>query len=268
MAKIELTKEQTLLYNELKKLSKTANQRILTLERSFKDEPLATKYLREKLQVEPLQAWSKKGRVRVSKKMTAEQMKATIKATKDYLKNPMSTRRGIKKARSKAIETIKDRYNVDVVEGAMSEDELDSLANFFEDDEVNDITNYIDGSPTITIVGDYIEKESKAKSYGDFYSDMINHQQYHVRGDDVRPIPVDLLRRIYVKYIYKMHDPDNLDTSVDSMYDLEGKTETELDELLQNVEQDYKNGAIDEKEYYYLSDKIVAKWRELIEGKG
>lgn len=266
MAKIELTKEQTLLYNELKKLSKTANQRILTLERSFKDEPLATKYLREKLQVEPLQAWSKKGRVRVSKKMTAEQMKATIKATKDYLKNPMSTRRGIKKARSKAIETIKERYKIDLDEGAMSEDELDSLANFFEDDEVNDITNYLDGSPVLTIIGDYIEKDDK--SYGNFYSDMIAHQQYHIKGDNVKAIPTDLLRRIYVKYIYKMHDTDNIDTSVDSMYDLEGKSETELDSMLQEVERDYNSGAIDSKEYYYLSDKIVAKWRELIEGKG
>lgn len=35
MAKIELTKEQTALYNELKRLSKTANQRILQLERTF-----------------------------------------------------------------------------------------------------------------------------------------------------------------------------------------------------------------------------------------
>lgn len=266
MTRIELTKEQTQLYNELKRLSKTANQRILTLERSFKNEPLATKYLREKLEVEPLQAWSKKGRVRVSKKMTVDQMKATIKATRDYLKNPMSTKRGIKKARSKAVEAIQDKYKVDVKEGDLSEEELDSLSNFFEDDEVNDVTNYIDGSPTITIIGDYIEKD--VKSYGDFYADMIAHQQYHVKGDDVKAIPTDVLRRIYVKYIYKMHDTN--DISLENLYDLdlEGKSDTELDSLLQQVENDYKNGAIEEKEYYYVSDRIIETWRELLKKSG
>ena len=264
MARIELTKEQTILFRELTKLSKRANQRILNLERSFKNEPLATKYLREKLDVEPLQAWTKKGRVKVNKKMTITQLKATIKATKDFLKNPMSTRRGIKKARKKASDTIKEKYNVDVDANLLSDDEVNSLTEFFEDDDVNDITNYLDGSPTLTIVGDYIEKDEKAKSYGEFYSDMINHQQYHVKGDDVRPIPVDLLRRIYVKYIYQMHGTS---TEVDSLYDtdLDDKDETELDELLQTVERDFKNGAIDEKEYYYLTDKIIEKWRKLIE---
>lgn len=60
MARIELTKEQNALYNELKKLAKRANQRILVQERDMKTEPLATRYLREKLEVEPLRAWSRK----------------------------------------------------------------------------------------------------------------------------------------------------------------------------------------------------------------
>lgn len=56
------------------------------------------------------------GRIKVSKKMTLNQLKATIKATKDYLKNPMSTKRGMKKARKKAIDTIKERYDIDIDE--------------------------------------------------------------------------------------------------------------------------------------------------------
>lgn len=139
--KIELTKEQNILFNELKSLSKKANQRILELERSYKKEPLATKYLREKLAVEPLQAWTRKGRIKASKRMSEEQMKATIKATKDFLKNPMSTKRGIKRAKKKAVETLKDRFGTEV--SGLEEDEVNALTEIFYDDEVNDITNYI-----------------------------------------------------------------------------------------------------------------------------
>ena len=157
--KIELTKEQNLLFNELKILSKRANQRILELERIIKNkEPLATQYLREKLEVKPLQAWTRKGRVKASKKMTPEQMQATIKATKEFLKNPMSTRRGIKKAKQKAIETLKERFDTDV--GGLEEDEVRSLTDIFYDDEVNDITNYI---PRLTINGDFRRVRRKRK---------------------------------------------------------------------------------------------------------
>lgn len=139
--KIELTKEQTVLFNELKNLSKRANQRILELEKSYKKEPLATKYLREKLAVEPLQAWTRKGRIKASKRMSEDQMRATIKAAKDFLKNPMSTKRGIKKAKQKAVETLKERFGTEV--SGLEEDEVNALTEIFYDDEVNEITNYI-----------------------------------------------------------------------------------------------------------------------------
>lgn len=139
--KKELTREEQELFNELKKLSKRANQRIVRLERAFGKDTWATKYLKEKLAVEPLQAWTLSGRVRVNKSMTVTQMKATIKATKDFLNSSISTRRGIKKAKQKAIQTLKVRYSTDVSE--ISYEEAEALVNFFDDKEVNGITNFI-----------------------------------------------------------------------------------------------------------------------------
>lgn len=57
--KINLNEKQQLLYNELKKLSKRANQRIVRLERSFDKDTWATKKLKEKLSIEKLGAWTK-----------------------------------------------------------------------------------------------------------------------------------------------------------------------------------------------------------------
>lgn len=142
-SRIELNKEQQSLYNELKKLSKRANQRIVRLEREFGKDTWATRKLRDKLEVEPLQAWTRSGRVRVNKSMTKAQMEATIKATKEFLSKPTSTRRGIKKARKTGIETLRTRYGAKATAGAMTDEEAEALYNLFEDNEVNSITNFV-----------------------------------------------------------------------------------------------------------------------------
>lgn len=139
--KKELTREEQELFNELKKLSKRANQRIVRLEREFGKDTWATKYLKEKLSTEPLQAWTISGRVKVNKSMTVTQMKATIKATKEFLNSSISTKRGVKKAKQKAIKTLKTRFSTDVSD--ISYEEAEALTSFFEDKEVNSVTNFI-----------------------------------------------------------------------------------------------------------------------------
>lgn len=91
--------ENEKLFNELKKLSKRANQRIVRLERlTGIKEGFATKQLADYLSSEQVQGWTKKGRVRVSKSMTDTQMIAAIKATKNFLEDVSnSTQKGLKK---------------------------------------------------------------------------------------------------------------------------------------------------------------------------
>lgn len=139
--KKDLTREEQELFNELKKLSKRANQRIVRLEREFGKDTWATKYLKEKLATEPLQAWSISGRIKANKSMTVTQMKATIKATKEFLNSSISTKRGVKKAKQKAIKTLKTRFSTDVSD--ISYEEAEALTSFFEDKKVNSVTNFI-----------------------------------------------------------------------------------------------------------------------------
>lgn len=126
---IQQSKEQIELFNELKKLSKRANQRIVRLERRYGKDTWGIKYLKEKLNIEPLQAWTKTGRVKINKQMTVSQLKATIKATNQFLQSPTSTTRGIKKSKKKAIETLRTRYSTDVSD--ITFEEAESLVNFF-----------------------------------------------------------------------------------------------------------------------------------------
>ena len=73
--------------------------------------------------------------------MTVTQMKGTIKATKEFLNSSISTKKGIKNAKQRAIKTLQTRFSTDVSE--ISYEEAEALMEFFEDREVNRITNFI-----------------------------------------------------------------------------------------------------------------------------
>ena len=255
MAKIKLTKEVNNLYTELKKLSKTANQRILQLERSYTKENVAVKDLRQKLELENVKAWTKGGRVRVSKKMSEEQLKATLKATKNFLrKESLTTKRGIKKAKKRAFDTLRVRFSDEIDGEDLSDEDILDLVNFFDDDEVNDITNYIPGSDVIAIIEESREKES---SYTDF-SSMMNSIVTYNKGSNIE----NLLRKIYSKYVYKgNNNNDTIDMLYENVLELvnNANTEDELNEVSSIVETLINDGKISDREYNYLTNIIEEK---------
>lgn len=91
------TSKETSLYNELKRLAKRANQRILRLERlTGKTGTFATKQLYDYLDSDVLNALTSKGRVAVRRNFDEIQMKAIIKAVNIFLEND-STVKKVKK---------------------------------------------------------------------------------------------------------------------------------------------------------------------------
>lgn len=254
--KKELTREEQELFSKLKKLSKRANQRIVRLEREFGKDTWATKNLKEKLATEPLQAWTVSGRVKANKSMTVTQMKATIKATKEFLNSSISTKRGIKKAKQKAIKTLKIRFSTDISD--ISYEEAEALVNFFDDKEVNRITNFIPGS---TVIGIIEEAREKQNDYSTFASQMESVKQWN-RGTSME----NILRKIYAKYIYRGNEDTNeLEMLYGNVLELIESATSEYD--LQEVENIVSNllseGKIKEQEYNYLMNAINDKRKEL-----
>ena len=91
------TSSETSLYNELKKLAKKANQRILRLERlTGKTGTFATKQLYDYLDSDVLNALTSKGRVAVRRDFDETQTKAIIKAVNIFLESD-STVKKVKK---------------------------------------------------------------------------------------------------------------------------------------------------------------------------
>lgn len=169
--KIELNSEQQQLFNELKKLSKRANQRIVRLEREFGKDTWATKKLRDKLETEPLQAWSKTGRVKVNKSMTITQMKSTIKATQQFLNSKTSTKRGIKQVRKTTIKNLAKSLGTE--EEDLTDEEAEALYDMLSDDYVTDIIKYIPASDFWALIEDAKESGDSQDSFISRISDYI-----------------------------------------------------------------------------------------------
>lgn len=98
------TSTETSLYNELKRLAKRANQRILRLERlTGITGAFATKQLYDYLESDVLNALTSKGRVAVRRDFDETQMKAIIKAVNIFLESDSTVKKvkQIKKEYSK-----------------------------------------------------------------------------------------------------------------------------------------------------------------------
>lgn len=189
--KIELNSEQQQLFNELKKLSKRANQRIVRLEREFGKDTWATKKLRDKLEAEPLQAWSKTGRVKVNKSMTTTQMKATIKATQQFLNSKTSTKRGIKQVKKTTIKQLAKSLGTN--DEDLTNEEAEALYDMLSDDYVTDILKYIPASDFWALIEDAKEAGDSQESFISRISDYIEF------GNDVDMR--NKLVMIYEKYV-------------------------------------------------------------------
>lgn len=128
--------EKEQLYNELKKLAKRANQRILRLERltSAKD-TFAVKDLASRLSIEPLQAWTKGSRVSVSKQFSESQLVEIIKATKDFLNESLSKTGAVKKEKQKVEKSLGHKISYKTISSVYSAEELYKFAedNFGSD---------------------------------------------------------------------------------------------------------------------------------------
>lgn len=186
-----LTPEQQKLFNELKKLSKTANQRILEIERRYGERSWAVKRLAERLEVQNLQALSSSGRIRVSKGFSEVQMKAIIKATKNFLKSETSTLRGIKNTSKRLKQNIRKTISSDEFE--VSDEDIETLYNIFENDDVSWLMKYVPPSDLWILLQD-------AKESQDTFDDFLGRIERYIEVEnDVTTILK--LRRIYNKYV-------------------------------------------------------------------
>lgn len=96
------TSEERILNNELKKLIRRANKRLLAIEKETGiKESFATKQLYDYLSANTINAITKGGRVSIKNDYTLMQEKAIIKAINDFMNSSYSSIKGIKAYKQK-----------------------------------------------------------------------------------------------------------------------------------------------------------------------
>ena len=147
--KENLEKTKNELFNELRKLAKRANQRIVRLERfAGRQNAWAVANLRNRLDTEKLNAWTAKGRIKYNKSMNITELRATIKATKNFLNSATSTKRGIKKVIQKQIKGLGLSLDIE-------EEDAEFFYRLFED---TDYTFFVPKYITASAMNDLIQE--------------------------------------------------------------------------------------------------------------
>ena len=167
--KIEMTKEEKEIYNELKKLANTANARLRKLEQYMgRPNSWSAKNLRDKLSSEPVQAWTKGNRVSVSKNMTLTQMEATLQAVQKFINSKSSTIRDINKIRETTIENFRVSLGID---RKLSREEGEFYYRLFEDTDYSFfVPKYFTASEFDALI-----QEAKEENYSvDEFVDLIS----------------------------------------------------------------------------------------------
>ena len=191
--KEEISQEQKELYEELKKLAKRANQRIVRLEREFGKDKWSVKNLRDRLDTQKLNAWTKTGRIKYNKSMSITELRAVTKATKQFLNSQTSTKRGIKQVRKKQIESLRISLSTD--EKEFTFEEAETFYRLFEDTDYTFFIRKYD--IPASAFNDLIQE---AKEYNNTFDDFLENLEIYITiGNDK-----ELLTRaqaIYEKYV-------------------------------------------------------------------
>lgn len=185
------------LLSDLQKLIKTANQRILRVERAFGKDRWGVKNLRDRLDTLKLNAWTTAGRIRANKSMTLTQLRAIEKVTKDFLKNVATTTiSGIKETREKQIKGL--QKSLRVKDRELTFDEAEFFYRLFDD------TDY----------RFFIEHYNfPASAFDAFIQEAIDNRQTFSRFVDSLEVYIEIgndeelltrARAIYEKYVLSM----------------------------------------------------------------
>lgn len=127
------------LYEELKRVAKQVNRRLLNIERRYGRISWAGKVLQNKLSIDKLggKAWTKGNRVAVKRGLTSEQYKYILKRLNRFLNAETSKIRGIENVKKKQLDLLKDWFDDDNKNIYLSDEDAENIYGLWEDEDID-----------------------------------------------------------------------------------------------------------------------------------
>lgn len=184
--------EQEKLYNKLERLSKKANKNIRELQKAYPNKTWSEKILEAKLTGKGKNGLTSTGLIKKSKKMSEAELRRSIKATEEFLKDKRSTVKGMERTKKKLKQKFKESVKKDF--GFTTQD-ADNVYQLFEDEAQANLFKYFTPSELYALI-----KEAHEKGISN-EKDFVNLFRKHIDFSENKGIVKDL--QAFYKNIYK-----------------------------------------------------------------
>ena len=190
-ARLSTTKSTDRLEKETRKLVSKANARLDSLQRRYKSGTWASKKLANRLSSNKMKMWSK-GKIKLGKNPTKQQMIAVNKAATQFLQSQTSTKKGISKTRQKTIESLRGTLSTEDKE--MSFEDAEKFYEMFGEDSFSNIADKIGASALQAVIEDAIEEND---SSSDFIKRIETYAGLSMNDLDIR----ESANKLFEKYV-------------------------------------------------------------------
>ena len=188
---IPYSKERAKLLAETRASVEKANKRLKGLKNAGYTGTWSSKKLINRLDNKKLDAWDKRGKIKINKQMTNTQLKAVQKASDQFLKSKTSTPKGIKDVKSATIKSLQATLS-DEQRGKVTEEDAEFYYDMFGSDDFNYFADKIGASTLWTLIDESIEKLDSEESWLKKLSNYITLNDLDMRERAIR---------LYEKYI-------------------------------------------------------------------
>lgn len=150
------------LEKETRKLVSKANARLDSLQRRYKSGTWSSKKLANRLSSNKMKMWSK-GKIKLGKNPTKQQLIAVNKAASQFLQSQTSTKKGISRTRQKTIESLRGTLSTEDKE--MSYEDAEKFYEMFGEDNFSNIADKIGASALQAVIEDAIEENDTSNDF-------------------------------------------------------------------------------------------------------
>ena len=178
--------------DSLQKLIRKVNQRIVRIEERYGQDKWAVKRLKSNLDNKLLNAWTKKGRIRVPKNASEDDLEKIKLINEKFIESNLSSLRGIKSRESDIKDTIREKAVRNDID--LSSDEVETIFESLSDENVNWLMDETRLGSDVWIF--MAESKDKRESEDQFVARVLNYIN-NTNDEDAR----NKLEGIYNKYL-------------------------------------------------------------------